>query len=108
MNFKNLRTIIITAVATIATAVAVNSCVYDDTDLKNSINDLDDRIEALEDFQDKIQNEIEMLQDIVESLQNNVTVDDVVYNEDGSYTINFSDGTSVTIAGRILLGLRIP
>lgn len=98
MNFKNLRTIIITAVATIATAVAVNSCVYDDTDLKNSINDLDDRIEALEDFQDKIQNEIEMLQDIVESLQNNVTVDDVVYNEDGSYTINFSDGTSVTIA----------
>ena len=44
-----------------------------------------------------VQGDITSLQDIVEKLGSSVTVDNVVDNGDGSWTINFSDGTSVTI-----------
>lgn len=83
-------------VCALAVMVMVNSC-YDDTDLKNSIDDLTGRVEELEKFREDVQSEISSLNAIIAALQENVTVDNVVSNEDGSYTINFSDGTSVTI-----------
>lgn len=83
-------------VCALAVVVMVNSC-YDDTDLKNSIDDLTGRVEELEKFREDVQSEISSLNAIIAALQENVTVDNVVSNEDGSYTINFSDGTSVTI-----------
>ncbi len=72
------------------------SCQYDDTELKNSIDDLTGRVEALEDFRDQVQSDIQSLQTIVEKMQEAVTVTDVEDNGDG-YTISFSDGTSVSI-----------
>ena len=54
-------------------------------------------MEALEDFQEQVQGDIASLQDIISKLNSSVTVNNVVDNGDGSWTINFSDGTSVTI-----------
>ena len=76
---------------------AASSCTFDDTDLQNSIDDLTSRVEALEDFQEQVQGEISSLQEVITKLQSSVTVDNVVDNGDGSWTINFSDGTSITI-----------
>lgn len=80
----------------LATMAAVYSC-YDDTDLKNSLEDLTDRVEELEDFRDQVQSEIASLNDIINKLQKQVTVDNFVFNGDG-YTINFSDGSKITIS----------
>lgn len=74
---------------------AVSSC-YDDTDLRNSVDDLTGRVESLEEFRDQVQSDITSLQDIIEKIQSAVTIDNVVDDGDG-YTINFSDGTSITI-----------
>ena len=74
-----------------------NSCTFDDTELQNSIDDLTARIEALENFQEQVQGDIASLQEIIAKLQSSVTVNNVVETENG-YTINFSDGTSVTVS----------
>ena len=78
--------------------MAASSCQFDDTDLQNSIDDLTSRVEALENFQEQVQGDIASLQDIISKLNSSVTVNNVVDNGDGSWTINFSDGTSVTIS----------
>ena len=62
-----------------------------------AIDDLTSRVEALEDFQEQVQGDIASLQDIISKLNSSVTVNNVVDNGDSSWTINFSDGTSVTI-----------
>ena len=77
--------------------MAASSCQFDDTELQNSIDDLTSRVEALEDFQEQVQGDIASLQEIISKLDSSVTVNNVVDNDDGSWTINFSDGTSVTI-----------
>ena len=77
--------------------MAASSCQFDDTELQNSIDDLTSRVEALEDFQEQVQGDIASLQDIISKLNSSVTVNNVVDNGDGSWTINFSDGTSITI-----------
>ena len=77
--------------------MAASSCQFDDTDLQNSIDGLTSRVEALEDFQEQVQGDIASLQDIISKLDSSVTVNNVVDNGDGSWTINFSDGTSITI-----------
>ena len=77
--------------------MAASSCQFDDTELQNSIDDLTSRVEALEDFQEQVQGDIASLQEIISKLDSSVTVNNVVDNGDGSWTINFSDGTSVII-----------
>ena len=93
---NNLGRIVVGTMCAGAIMLAANSCQFDDTHLKDSLEDLNERVDALEDFCDQIQSEIETLQDIIQKLQEKVTVNNVVDNADG-YTINFSDGTSVTI-----------
>ena len=73
----------------------LSSCTtFDDSELKNSIDNLEERVEALEDFCDQVQSDIVSLQEIIEKLQSSVTVDNIVEDDNG-YTINFSDGTEV-------------
>ena len=62
--------------ASLAMAVSVNSC-FDDSALKNSIDDLKDRVEALENFQKQVQGDIASLQEIIAKLQSSVTVNNV-------------------------------
>ncbi len=69
---------------------------YDDTQIRNEVNSLKDRVAKLEQICKDINSDVDALQAIVEALQDDVTVDSVVANDNG-YTINFSDGQSVTI-----------
>lgn len=88
----------ITSIVCAFAALAVVYSCYDDTDVRNSIEDLSGRVEDLEEFRSQVEDEIASLNDIISKLQNQVTVDNVIPNGNGSYTINFSDGTSVTIS----------
>lgn len=97
MNLTKYIRILASASASLLMMASINSCSFDDTHLRDSIDDLNSRVEALEDFQSQIQSDIETLKALVEKLQAGVTIDDIVENGDGSYTINFSDGTSATI-----------
>lgn len=79
-------------------AVAVNSCsMYDDTDLRNQLENFDDRLSKLEKTVEDINSDIDALQQIVTALQKNVTIDKVETNADG-YVIHFSDGTTAKIS----------
>ena len=64
--------------------------------LEERINDLDDRVSTLEKQIQDVKSDMSSLREIVDKLQSSVTIDNIVEDENG-YTINFSDGTSVTI-----------
>ena len=95
--FSSIPAFITAGLASLALICGLSSCTFDDTALQNSIDDLTSRVEALKDFQKQVQGDIASLQDIISKLNSSVTVNNVVDNGDGSWTINFSDGTSVTI-----------
>lgn len=76
---------------------ALWSCSYDDGEVWNAIDNLDDRVEAMETAARKANTDIAALRQIVEAMQNNVTISSVTTNADGGYTILFSDGTEATI-----------
>lgn len=76
------------------------SCSYDDKDLWSAVNDLGDRMKAMEQAVKNANTNIETLQKLTEALQRNVTINSVVENADG-YTIHFSDGRSATIVNGV-------
>ena len=81
-----------------AMAAGMISCQYDDTEIRNGIDDLNGRVEALEAFQEEVQAEIDALNDIVNNMQAQLTVNGIFEIEDGEgWVINFSDGTRVTL-----------
>ncbi|MBO8480948.1 MAG: hypothetical protein IAC87_00145, partial [Muribaculum sp.] len=96
MKLKPFGRILICVVTAVAAMAVTHSC-FDDSDLRNSIDDLNNRVQALEDFQKKVQSDINSLQELIQKIQSKVTVDRVETNTDGSYTIYFSDNTEVTI-----------
>lgn len=96
MNLLSIGRRFLCAASVVAMSATVNSC-FDDSALKESIDDLNNRVGALEDFRNQVQGDIASLQEIIAKLQSSVTVNNVVETENG-YTINFSDGTSVTIS----------
>lgn len=77
--------------------VATWSCSYDDGDLWSAVDDLNGRVEAMEEAVKKANSDIETLRKLVEAVQDNVTISSVDKTENG-YTINFSDGTTATIS----------
>lgn len=87
---------ILTLLAIALLGVATWGCSYDDDDLWKAVDDLDGRVEALEQAVKDANTDIDALRKLVDALQKNVTVTSVVENADG-YTINFSDGKTATI-----------
>ena len=86
-----------TCLAVVLFGAAMWSCSqYDDEELRKAVDDLNDRVEAMEEAVKNANTGIETLRKLVEALQENVTVTSVVETENG-YTINFSDGTTATI-----------
>ena len=65
--------------------------------IKNQLEELDERVTALEDAVKKTNQDISALQSIVNALQNNLYVTNVITTSDG-YTIQFSDGTNAVIS----------
>ena len=76
--------------------VMLSSC-YNDDDLKNSISGLEDRMDKLEASLQSVQTDISTLKTLTDALSQNKSIASVLENEDGSYTIKFSDKTEVTI-----------
>ena len=73
-----------------------SSCKYDDDEVWDSVNNLADRVTALETATKQLNSDIAALQSIVSALQNQVSVSDVEKLADG-YIIHFTDGTKATI-----------
>lgn len=74
----------------------LSSC-YNDDDLKNSISGLEDRMDKLEASLQSVQTDLSTLKTLTDALSQNKSIASVLENEDGSYTIKFSDQTEVTI-----------
>lgn len=74
------------------------SCTYDDTELKNKVNDLDERLTKLEETVKSINANVGSLMTIVNALEKEVKIDKVVSLEDGSgHVVMFTDGSSISI-----------
>lgn len=74
------------------------SCTYDDTELKNKVNDLDERLTKLEETVKSINANVGSLMTIVNALEKEVKIDKVVSLEDGSgHVVMFTDGSSITV-----------
>ena len=72
------------------------SCKYNDDDIWNAVEGLEDRVEAMEQAVRQANTDITSLRGIVEALQKDVTIKSVVEGEDG-YAITFSNGKTITI-----------
>ena len=71
---------------------------FDDSNLWNSINSLNNRVERLETICDKMNTNISSLQSIVQALQTNDAVKSVTFLPDGDgYTINFVSRKTINI-----------
>ena len=71
---------------------------YDDTELRNGLEDLKNRVAALETQLGKLNEEITTMDALIGKLEANVSVVKVETSTDGeSYTIYFSDDTKATI-----------
>lgn len=81
----------------LAICVMTFSSCYNDDDLKNSISGLEDRMDKLEASLQSVQTDISTLKTLTDALSQNKSIASVLENEDGSYTIKFSDQTEVTI-----------
>lgn len=91
-----MKRIIRTALIALVTA-AVSACsMYDDTELRDRLDGIDDKIASLEETVKGINSDIDALRQIVNALQQNVTIDRVEAGTDG-YVIYFSDGTTAVI-----------
>lgn len=77
-------------------AATLASCQYDDEELWNKVNSLDDRVTAVEGSLNSLNQTIPSLQTIVEAMENRTYISSVTSTSDG-YKIDFSDGKSATI-----------
>ena len=82
-------------------AICLSSCSYDDTDLSNRVENLENRVTALEKLCKEMNSNISALQTIVEALQNNDYVTGVTHVEENGkvvgYTITFVKSAPITI-----------
>ena len=76
--------------------VAAVACKYDDGELWDKVNSLDNRLTSIEAKLSQMNSDINSLSTIVNALQNNVYVANVVEVENG-YQITFTDGKKITI-----------
>lgn len=72
------------------------SCKYDDGELWNKVNDLDDRLTNIEGQLTQMNTNITSMSSIVNALEGNVYVTSVTETENG-YIIKFSDGKTASI-----------
>ena len=70
---------------------------FDDTNLKNQIAGLEDRVKALEETVALLNQDIEGVQTLVDAMQNNVYVSKIVEGENG-YEVFFTNGEKITLS----------
>lgn len=91
-----MKRIFRTALIALAAAAASACSMYDDTEIRDRLDGIDDKIASLEETVKGINSDIDALRQIVNALQQNVTIDRVEAGTDG-YVIYFSDGTMAVI-----------
>lgn len=91
-----MKRIFRTALIALAAAAASACSMYDDTEIRDRLDGIDDKIASLEETVKGINSDIDALRQIVNALQQNVTIDRVETGTDG-YVIYFSDGTTAVI-----------
>lgn len=91
-----MKRILRTALIALAAAAASACSMYDDTEIRDRLDGIDDKIASLEETVKGINSDIDALRQIVNALQQNVTIDRVEAGTDG-YVIYFSDGTTAVI-----------
>ena len=77
-------------------AISLISCKYDDDALWSEMDQVKDRVKALEEAVKEANSNIDAVQSIIEALQKNIYVTSVTPTTDG-YTITFSDNKTATI-----------
>lgn len=79
--------------------LALSSCEYDDTDLKNRLDGLDDKLADLEARVDALNSDVNTLEELISGKR---FISDVVQDEDGGYTLTLvtSSGESSTVTIR--------
>lgn len=82
-------------------AICLSSCTYDDTELSNRVENLENRVTSLEKLCKEMNSNISALQTIVEALQKNDYVTGVTPVEENGvvvgYTITFAKSAPITI-----------
>lgn len=76
---------------------AMWSCEYDDSDLWNKVEQIDERLSTLEAAVKTANEDLDALNRLVLAMKNSVTISNVVATENG-YTIKFSNGTEAKIS----------
>ncbi|MGM9763168.1 MAG: PL29 family lyase N-terminal domain-containing protein, partial [Candidatus Cryptobacteroides sp.] len=78
------------------------SCNYDDSGIRNRIDNIDERLTTLEEVVKEMNNDISSLMTVVQALKNQVSITSVKAFEDGSgYYIDFSDGKQITVTNGV-------
>lgn len=77
-------------------AIGITACEYDDSELKADVNDLNDRITALEGQVNQMNEDIASLQDIINALNLQLGITQVEQTSEG-YTLHFTDGTTINL-----------
>ena len=80
--------------------VIPSACSYDDSDLWEAVDGIENRVENLELASTQMNADIKTLQTIIEALQDGISIASVTLTANG-YTIVFSDGTEATITNGI-------
>ena len=82
-------------------ALCVTGCRYDDSDLWDSVNDLDRRVTTLEEMCERMNTNVSSLQTLVSAMQENDYVTSVETLTEGGvtigYTINFTKIKTVIV-----------
>ncbi len=92
-----MKRLIILLAAALMTAAAFNSCSqYDDTELRNSLSDLEERIADLEEAVRAEQDNINALNELINRIESGLTVDGIEETADG-YDIILSNGERIPV-----------
>lgn len=84
---------------TLAFAAALfipTACSYDDSDLWDAVDGIENRVVNLEKASTRVNTNIKTLKSLLEAIQKNISITAVTPSTNG-YTISFSDGTEATI-----------
>lgn len=80
-----------------AVGVLFTACEYDDTELNNRIDGIEERLQELEETIEALNQDILGVQTLVEAMKNNVYISRIEEGETG-YTIFFTNGDSIVIS----------
>lgn len=105
---KKTAKLLALALPVILLATTAVSCKYDDTPLRESLEDLKSRLSKIDKSIVFFQVQMTDITDIIEEIQKNNLVESVEQQEDGDWTITFSNGKTVEVTYEKIPEITIP